>query len=304
MNENATSYSPAADVRGGPGPERRRSRLPRSLQLLFANKLALFGIVFLIIVTATIVAEPWLPLHSPTRMNLANQFAPPSAEHWLGTDENGRDVFARLIVGGRISLAVGLIGAVLTVLFASFIGVLSGYFGGTVDHVLMRLTDGFMAIPTFFLLMIIVAIWGSSAVVLVLALALTRWMGVARLVRSEVLRFKNMEFVTAARSVGASNLRIMWKHLLPQAMPSLIVATSINVGIVMLIEAGLSFLGLGILPPTPSWGNMLTASQYYMWMSPHLAVYPGLMILLSVLAFNSLGDVLRDILDPRQRGSR
>jgi peptide/nickel transport system permease protein len=128
-------------------------------------------------------------------------------------------------------------------------------------------------------------------------------MGVARLVRSEVLRFKQMEFVTAARSLGASDLRLMAVHLLPQAAPSLIVATSLNIGIVMLIEAGLSFLGLGILPPTPSWGNMLSASQYYMWMAPHLAVYPGILILLAVLSFNALGDVLRDILDPRLRSA-
>jgi peptide/nickel transport system permease protein len=281
-----------------------RRRWERAFGLLYRNKMAFFGLIFLLVISFLVVFEPWLPFHSPTRINLANQFAPPSSTHWLGTDENGRDVFARLIVGGRISLAVGIVGAILTVLVASVVGVVSGYFGGLVDHVIMRLTDGFMAIPTFFLLMIIVAIWGSSALILVLALALTRWMGVARLVRSEVLRFKNMEFITAARSLGASDFRLMVRHLLPQAVPSLIVATSINVGVVMLIEAGLSFLGLGILPPTPSWGNMLTASQYYMWIAPHLAIYPGLMILFSVLAFNSLGDVLRDILDPRQQGPR
>jgi peptide/nickel transport system permease protein len=281
-----------------------RHRWERALALLYRNKMAFFGLIFLLVISFLVVFEPWLPFHSPTRINLANQFAPPSSTHWLGTDENGRDVFARLIVGGRISLAVGIVGAILTVLVASVVGVVSGYFGGIVDHIIMRLTDGFMAIPTFFLLMIIVAIWGSSALILVLALALTRWMGVARLVRSEVLRFKNMEFITAARSLGASDFRLMVRHLLPQAVPSLIVATSINVGVVMLIEAGLSFLGLGILPPTPSWGNMLTASQYYMWIAPHLAIYPGLMILFSVLAFNSLGDVLRDILDPRQQGTR
>lgn len=281
-----------------------RRRWARALALLYRNKMAFFGLIFLIVISLLVVFEPWLPLHSPTRINLANQFAPPSSTHWLGTDENGRDVFARLIVGGRISLAVGIVGAILTVLVASVVGVVAGYFGGVVDHVIMRLTDGFMAIPTFFLIMIIVAIWGSSALILVLALALTRWMGVARLVRSEVMRFKNMEFVTAARGLGASDLRLMTRHLLPQAVPSLIVATSLNVGVVMLIEAGLSFLGLGILPPTPSWGNMLTASQYYMWIAPHLAIYPGLMILISVLAFNSLGDVLRDILDPRQQAPR
>lgn len=274
----------------------------RLLRALWANKLAAFGTLFLLVLIATIALEPWLGLPSPTRLSLARQFQPPSAEHLLGTDENGRDVLARLIAGGRVSLTVGLAGALLTVLIASLVGVVAGYFGGAVDGVIMRITDGLMAIPTFFLIMVIVAIWGPSLVVLVASLAVTRWMDVARLVRAEVLRFKQMEFIDAARSLGASDLRLMVTHLLPQAAPSLIVATSLNVGYVMLVEAALSFLGLGILPPTPSWGNMLTDSQYYMWVAPHLAVYPGALIVMAVLAFNSIGDVLRDVLDPRQRG--
>jgi peptide/nickel transport system permease protein len=283
---------------------RPRSRFwHNALRTFLRHRLATLGLIYVITVTTVIVLHPYLGLPDPNRINLARQFQPPSAEHLLGTDENGRDVLSRLISGGRISLTVGLLGALLTVLIASVVGVVSGFFGGVVDQVIMRLTDGFMAIPTFFLLMIVVAIWGSSFTILVLALAFTRWMGVARLVRSEVLRYKEMEFVTAARSLGASNLRLMAVHLLPQAAPSLIIATSLNVGIVMLIEAGLSFLGLGILPPTASWGNMLSASQYYMWMAPHLAVYPGVLILLAVLSFNALGDVIRDILDPRLRSA-
>jgi peptide/nickel transport system permease protein len=285
-------------------PARPRSRFWRNaLRTLLRNRLATAGLLYLLIVSSAIIAHPSLGLPDPNRINLARQFQAPSAQHLLGTDENGRDVLSRLIAGGRISLTVGIVGALLTVLVASVVGVVSGYFGGAVDQIIMRITDGLMAIPTFFLLMIVVAIWGSSFTILVLALAFTRWMGVARLVRSEVLRSKEMEFVTAARSLGASNLRLMAVHLLPQAAPSLVIATSLNVGIVMLIEAGLSFLGLGILPPTPSWGNMLSASQYYMWMAPHLAVYPGILILLTVLSFNALGDVMRDILDPRLRSS-
>lgn len=273
-----------------------RSRLLRRLR---QNKLASLGLAFLLLMTATILLEPILPLPSAYAINLRNQFAMPSPEHWLGTDENGRDVLARLIIGGRVSFTVAVVGALLTVLIASLIGVAAGYFGGVVDNLIMRFTDGLMSIPTFFLLLVIVTLWGSSATVLVVALATTRWMEVARLVRAEVLRFKNMDFVTASQGLGARHRRIMFVHLLPQALPSLIVATTISVGVVMLVEAGLSFLGIGILPPTPSWGNMLTASQYYMWSAPHLAIYPGLMILLSVMAFNSLGDVIRDVLDPR-----
>lgn len=281
-----------------------RSRFARSAVRTFLHhRFATVGAIYLMLITAAVLLQPWLGLPDPNDVNLARQFAPPSSQHLLGTDENGRDVLARLIAGGRISLAVGLSGAALTVLVASVIGVVSGYFGGVVDQVIMRITDGLMAIPTFFLLMIVVSIWGSSFGILVFALAFTRWMGVARLVRAEVLRFKEREFITAARSLGASNLRLMAVHLLPQAAPSLIIATSLNVGIVMLVEAALSFLGLGILPPSPSWGNMLSASQNYMWIAPRLAVYPGVLILLSVLAFNAIGDVMRDILDPRHRSA-
>jgi peptide/nickel transport system permease protein len=287
---------------GNPRPVRSSTVGARLLRALWANKLAAVGTTFLLVLVTLIVIEPWLGLPSPTRLSLARQFLPPSSEHLLGTDENGRDVLARLIAGGRVSLTVGLVGALLTVTLASIVGVIAGYFGGAVDSVIMRVTDGLMAIPTFFLIMVIVAIWGPSLVVLVVSLAVTRWMDVARLIRAEVLRFKEVEFVNAARGLGASDARLMVRHLLPQAAPSLIVATSLNVGYVMLVEAALSFLGLGILPPTPSWGNMLTDSQYYMWVAPHLAVYPGVMIVMAVLAFNSIGDVLRDVLDPRQRG--
>lgn len=272
----------------------------RVLRVLLGNKLALLGTIWMTIVVVGVLVGPALGLPNPNKLDLRNDFAPPSAQHPLGTDENGRDVLARLVAGGRVSLAVGFASALITVLVASVIGVVAGYLGGAVDQTMMRLTDGFMAIPTFFLLLMIVSIWGSSPTVLILSLALTRWMGVARLVRAEVLRFKQIEFVTAARATGAKSLRVMFKHLLPQAAPSLIVATSLQIGVVMLVEAGLSFLGLGILPPLASWGNMLTASQHYMWIAPRLAVYPGLMILLTVLSLNAMGDALRDILDPRQ----
>lgn len=287
--------SVAVAARSGSARTRRRV-----LRVLLGNKLALLGTIWMTIVVVGVLVGPVLGLPNPNKLDLRNDFAPPSVQHPLGTDENGRDVLARLVAGGRVSLAVGFASALITVLVASVIGVVAGYLGGAVDQTMMRLTDGFMAVPTFFLLLMIVSIWGSSPTVLILSLALTRWMGVARLVRAEVLRFKQIEFVTAARATGAKSLRVMFKHLLPQAASSLIVATSLQIGVVMLVEAGLSFLGLGILPPLASWGNMLTASQHYMWIAPRLAVYPGLMILLTVLSLNAMGDALRDILDPRQ----
>ena len=272
----------------------------KALKMWWQNRIAFFGSIWLLLVLLVVIFGPALGLPDPNRIDLRNTFAPPGPGNLLGTDENGRDVLARLIAGGRVSLLVGFASAVITVFVASVVGVLAGYAGGAIDQIIMRTTDGFMAIPTFFLLLMIVSIWGSSPAVLVVSLALTRWMGVARLVRSEVLRFKEMEFISAAKASGMSNLRLMLRHLLPQAAPSLIVATSLQVGVVMLVEAGLSFLGLGILPPLASWGNMLSGAQHYMWIAPSLAVYPGLMILLAVLALNAFGDLLRDILDPRQ----
>lgn len=290
----AGAASASASVRG-------RTFAQIFFRLLWRNKLATFSAVFLTVLVTAVVAEPWLGLPSSTRINLIRTFQAPSPEHLLGTDDLGRDVLARLLQGGRVSLLVGLASAALTVLIGSVLGVVAGYFGGWLDAALMRFTDGLLAVPTFFLLLTVVAFWGSSPVVLVLALSLTRWMGPARLIRSEVLRTRTLEYVTAARGLGARSFRVMLRHLLPQAVPSLIVATSIGIGDVMLIEAGISYLGLGIQPPLPSWGNMLSQSQVYMWSAPLLAVYPGVLILLSVLAFNTLGDVLRDALDPRRR---
>jgi peptide/nickel transport system permease protein len=289
---------PALQVRPG-----TRSAFARVWARLRANRLALFGTLFLTFIALLILIAPLLPLPSATRIDLSKTFAPPNTVNLMGTDENGRDVFARLIAGGRVSLSVGLSAAVLTVIIGSSLGLIAGYFGGLTDRLVMRFTDGVLSIPVFFLLLAVVALWGSSPLILIVALGLTRWMGAARLIRGEVMRLKSLEFITAAHGLGASDARVMFKHLLPQVMPSLIVATTIGIGNVMLYEASLSFLGLGIRPPDPSWGNMLTASQNYVFSAPHLAIYPGVMILLTVMSFNALGDALRDALDPRLRSS-
>jgi|HigsolmetaAR201D_1030396.scaffolds.fasta_scaffold13467_3 peptide/nickel transport system permease protein len=277
----------------------KRSAWRNLIRAFKRNPLAIFGVCFVTLVALLAILEPYLGLPEATKINLLKTLAPPSSEHLLGTDENGRDIFVRLIQGGRISLLVGLVGALLTVLIGATIGLVAGFSGGAIDILLMRITDGMMAVPLFFLVLVIVAIFGSSGTILVVTLALTRWMSVARLVRAEVLRSKHMDYVLAASSLGLPSTRIMLRHLFPAALPTTIVTTSLGVGEIMLVEAGLSFLGLGILPPTPSWGNMLSNSQYYIWSAPHLAIYPGLMILLAVLSFNAIGDALRDLLDPR-----
>ncbi len=262
------------------------------------NRLALGAAGFLLVAVALSVFAPLVALRSPDELDLYNQLASPSREHPLGTDETGRDVWARLVFGGRVSLAVGLLAMAIGIALGTLVGALAGYFGRWTDAILMRITDGMLVVPTFFLALIILAVFGPSASNVVLVIGLTQWMVVARVVRSEVLRAMPLEFVTAARALGAGDRRVIGGHVLPQAMPSIIVAASLGVANAILTESALSYLGLGIQPPTPTWGNMLSGAQNFIWNKPDLALYPGLMILLAVLAFNSLGDALRDALDP------
>ena len=264
------------------------------------NRLALVAGGFLILATLLAILAPVVALRSPDEIDLYSQLAGPSAEHPLGADETGRDVWARLVYGARVSLAVGILAMAIGIAIGTGVGAAAGYVGGWTDAILMRLTDGMLVVPTFFLALITLAVFGPSATNVVLVIGLTQWMVVARVVRSEVLRTVPQEFVTAARTLGAPDLRILWRHVLPQAMPSIIVAASLGVANAILTESALSFLGLGIQPPTPTWGNMLSGAQNFIWNKPDLALYPGLMILLAVLAFNSLGDAVRDALDPFQ----
>lgn len=266
------------------------------------NRIAVVGVITLILLYATAILAPFLAQHDPERIFLMNRFGTPSADHWLGTDETGRDVFARLLYGSRISLTVGMVATIIAVLLGTAFGAVAGYAGGVTDSVLMRVVDGMLTLPTFFLALLVLAVFGPSLRNLVIVIGLTSWMVVARVVRSEVLRAKNTEFVTAARSIGASHRRILLYHVLPQGIPSIIVAATLGVAYAILVESSLSFLGLGVRPPTPTWGNMLSGAQNFIWNRPDLAVYPGLMILLAVLAFNMVGDALRDTLDPRQAG--
>lgn len=296
--EGTTASAPLAD----PIPGERRVGHTSGRLLMWRsfrrNRLALIATGFLLVATLLAIAAPVVARQSPDAIDLMDQLAGPSAAHPLGTDETGRDVWARLVYGARVSLAVGLLAMSIGIAIGSCVGAIAGYRGGWTDAILMRITDGMLVVPTFFLALIILAVFGPSIVNVVAVIGLTQWMVVARVVRSEVLRTRPLEFVSAARALGAPDTRIVWGHVLPQAVPSIIVAASLGVANAILTESALSYLGLGIQPPTPTWGNMLSGAQNFIWNKPDLALYPGAMIFLSVLAFNSLGDALRDALDP------
>lgn len=263
------------------------------------NRLAIAALVFLAAIHLVALGAGVLAPHDPAALDLLNQFAGPSATHPLGTDESGRDVLSRLIVGARTSLAVGLLAMLVAIVVGSTVGSVAGYYGRLTDGVLMRFADGMLTIPTFFLALLVLAVFGSSFANVVLVIGATGWMVVSRVVRAEVLRTLPQEFVPAARVIGASDLRILFRHVMPQTFASVIVAATLGVAYAILTESALSYLGLGVQPPVPTWGNMLSGAQQYVWTRPQLAVYPGVLIMLCVLSYNVIGDALRDALDPR-----
>ena len=291
---------------------------PRRLVLkrLLRHSLARVSLVFLALLLLLSLAAPLIAQLrgiDPSATDLFRRFEPPSAGYWLGTDDLGRDLFQRLLDGGRVSLLVGIAGALLSAILGAVVGVFAGYLGGRLDAILMRLTDGVIALPLLPLLIVLAAIdprkIGVPAEIaqsetfslyrIVVIVGLTGWTTVARLVRAETLSLKARDFTRAARALGARPLRSMFRHILPNTTGSLVVATTMSIGTLVLFESTLSFLGLGIQPPAASWGNMLTGAQELLQQAPMLAVWPGLLIFLTVIAFNFVGDGLQDALDPR-----
>lgn len=277
-------------------PRPRRSRLWRKIARRPVG-IAAFALLLLMLLAVTF--GPSLVPHSPTRTNALNILQPPSATNLLGTDELGRDVLARLLSGGRVSLAVGLFSMLVGLSIGIAVGGTAGYFGGGVESALMRVVDTFMAIPTFFLILVIVTSFGNHPITIIVTVGLGFWAQMARVAHAEFKRFRNHEFVEASKALGGSNLRVMTRHILPQVLPQATVLATLGVGWAILTEAALSYLGLGIQPPLASWGNMLQNAQGYLWRAPVLAVWPGLFIAATVLSFNLLGNALRDVLDPR-----
>ena len=263
------------------------------------NRLAMAGatvVGFLFILSSL---APFITPYDPSHLDAWHVLLPPSARHWFGTDELGRDVLTRVIYGARVSLKVGFVAVGIAVLIGTAVGLVAGFYGGWLDSLLMRLVDIMLCFPTFFLILAVIAMLEPSIWYIMIIIGLTGWMGVARLVRAEVLTLREREFVLAARGLGASDLRIIVHHILPNALSPVLVTATLGVAGAILTESALSFLGIGVQPPTPSWGNILTAGKDYIEFAWWLSLFPGLAILITVLAYNLLGEGLRDALDPR-----
>jgi peptide/nickel transport system permease protein len=263
------------------------------------NKLAISGLILVSGLFLVAIFAHWLAPYDPGYIDLKDALMPPSAQHWLGTDTLGRDVLSRIIYGSRVSLEVGFVAVGLATLIGLIVGASSGYYGGWVDMILMRFVDLMLCFPSFFLILAVIALLEPSIINIMVIIGLTSWMGVARLVRAEILSLREREFVIAARALGASDVRLILRHLLPNALAPVMVSATLGVAGAILTESALSFLGLGVQPPTPSWGNMLTAGKDNIEIAWWLSVFPGLAILITVMSYNLLGEGIREAIDPR-----
>jgi len=265
------------------------------------NRMAVAGGVVVLLLFAVSLGAPLLSPYEPNEINLREVLAPPSHAHLFGTDHLGRDVLSRMIWGAGISLKVGFVATGFSLLIGVILGALAGYYGRWVDAVIMRFVDIMLCFPAFFLILAVIAILEPSIWNIMIVIGLTGWMGITRLVRADFISLRERDFVQAARAIGADDLRIIFRHILPNAMASVLVAATLGVAGAILTESALSFLGIGVQPPTPSWGNILTAGKNNIDIAWWLSLYPGLAILITVLGYNLLGEGIRDSLDPRLR---
>lgn len=273
------------------------------IRLARENKLALISFIIILLFVLAAILAPVLTPYRFDEMDLANRLKAPSAEHLLGTDEGGRDILTRMLYGSRVSLLVGVVPTVLSMLLGALLGILAGYLGGWVDALLMRLADIMLAFPSMLLAMVIMYTLGDGLINIFLALTLVNWASVARIVRSETLKLRESEYVEAARSIGVPAWRVMLRHILPNCVPSLIVLFTLNIPSAILTESSLSFLGLGIQAPDASWGLMVNTGRQFLYTAPWMSLAPSAAIMAIVLAFNFLGDGLRDVLDPYMKNS-
>jgi peptide/nickel transport system permease protein len=268
-------------------------------EMFYKNKLMLTGSGIVLLFFLISLLAPWLAPYDFGQIDLTNVLASPSASHLFGTDQLGRDVLSRIIWGARISLKVGFVATGVAIIIGTILGAVSGYYGGWVDAAIMRFVDIMLCFPTFFLILAVIAFLEPSIWNIMIVIGLTGWMGVTRLVRADFISLKERDFVRAARAIGAGDLRIIFLHILPNAFASILVAATLGIAGAILTESALSFLGIGVQPPTPSWGNILTAGKDNIDIAWWLSLYPGLAILITVVGYNLLGEGIRDSLDPR-----
>ncbi len=307
ITRRPTAHATVQDLADEARTDTTLARLPQERRFQVArrfaeNKLAVAGLIVIILFYGAAAAAPLISTHDYDAITFGARNLEPSSEHWMGTDRNGRDVYSRLIKGGQVSLAAGFAAVAIVMTIGTVLGAAAGFFGGFVDAIIMRITDILLAIPLILLLITAASLFRPSLTTTIVVIGVSSWPGAARLVRGQFLQLKGQEFVTAARSIGASPGRIMMRHLFPNSLAIIIVEATLWLSYAILLEASLSYLGLGVQIPTPSWGNMLRDGQsdllFGAWW---LTLYPGLAIFVTVLAFNLMGDGLRDALDPRRR---
>ncbi|MFY9396846.1 MAG: ABC transporter permease [Desulfomonilia bacterium] len=267
----------------------------------FRDKLAVAGLAIVLALFAVSVLTPVIAPYDPSAIDVDSILMPPSSRHLFGTDDLGRDVFTRMLYGAGISLRVGFVAVGIATIIGVLLGAIAGYYGGMVDLIIMRFVDIMLCFPSFFLILAVIAFLEPSIFNIMAVIGLTSWMGITRLVRAEFLSLKERDFVLAARAMGASSPRIIFLHILPNAMTPVLVAATLGIASAVLTESALSFLGIGVQPPTPSWGNILTLGQSTLGVAWWLSLFPGMAILITVLGYNLLGEGIRDAIDPRLR---
>lgn len=292
-----------------------KTRQPRSLiqtawRQFKRDKIALLGLMVLGLMILAVMIGPWIYSISPTEIDFVNSLSPPTGKHLFGTNDLGQDQLARLLIGGRVSLTVGVAAMAIAILLGTLVGAIAGFYGGIIDSLLMRLTDLFISLPQLPVLLLVIYLFRESIkqivgpevgifLLIIIVVGGLNWMSVARLVRGSFLTTREQDFVTAAKAIGASSKRLIWVHILPNVLSPVIVAATLAVGTAIITESTLSFLGLGFPPDVPTWGRMLYDAQNYLETAPYLALFPGLAIFLTVLSINAVGDGLRDALDPQ-----
>ncbi len=274
------------------------SFLRDTIRVFRKNKMAMVGLLLVSLLFLVAFFIPIISPHDPYRVALDEQFLPPSSSYWLGTDNFGRDLLTRILYGARISLLVGIVPSFISLMIGAVMGIISGYYGGKIDFIIMRLADTMIAFPSLLLAMVVMYTLGANLFNIFIALSLVGWAGVARVVRSQTLALKEKEFIEAARAVGTTRAKIMVRHIFPNIVPTLIVLFSLSIPEAIMWESSLSFLGVGVQPPEASWGLLVAKGKEYLFASPLVAIMPGVAILITVLAFNFIGDGLRDALDP------